>query len=82
MSLDSHYYTTAQAASYLGYKVNTIRRFVRDGKLVPVNTIGHSRFTKASLDLFARRGRTDLPASLKAAMEPTLHPAILAAMSK
>jgi excisionase family DNA binding protein len=74
------YYTTRQAAEYLGYRPGSIRRFVREGKLVPTNRVGHPRFTRAALDAFAHRGQVKKPVGFQNAILPTLHPALQQAL--
>ncbi len=82
MSTSPRYYSTREAAEYLGYKPCSIRNFVRQGKLVPTNTQGHPRFTQAELDRFAHRGRIVAPAAFHASVMPNLNPELLAALGK
>jgi hypothetical protein len=82
MSISSRYYNTRDAAEYLGYKPCSIRRFVREGKLIPTNAEGRPRFTQAELDRFAHRGRIVAPAVFNATVLPTLNASLLAAMGK
>lgn len=55
--METHYLSTRQAGDYLGYKPKTIRRYVAQGELRPVNPSGQFRFTADILDAFLRRRR-------------------------
>ncbi len=82
MQSSPRYYSTRDAAEYLSYKPGTIRRLVREGKLIPTNKIGHPRFTQAELDRYAHRGQVVAPAAFHASVLPNLNPALLEALGK
>lgn len=47
------FYTTEQAAAYLGLKDRTLRLYVAQGRLTPFRTVGRSfLFSQAELDRF------------------------------
>jgi hypothetical protein len=78
----SRYYTTAQAAEYLGYKPRSIRRFVSEGKLIPENQVGHPRFTQIALDAFLRRSNSHKRPTVQVTTVSGLNPLLQAALSK
>lgn len=80
--MKSQYYSTKDAAAYLRYSVFSIRRFVRDGKLVPINQQGHPRFSQAALDAFLCRQGKAINVSTIAPVVGSINPLLQQAMSK
>lgn len=78
----SRYFTTKDAAEYLGYSVHSIRRFVREGSLVPSNQLGHPRFTQAALDAFLHRTNRRNSVPTQVTSVSGLNPLLQAALSK